>query len=56
MHEHNQDLSVKLTAYLMGELDAAETQEMDRALADSAESLRARSISWVSAASSSPIR
>ena len=40
MHEHNQDnqdLSVKLTAYLLGELDASETQEMDRALAASAE-------------------
>jgi Ca-activated chloride channel family protein len=37
MHEHNQDISVKLTAYLMGELDVAEAQEMERALADSAE-------------------
>jgi len=37
MHEHNQDLTVKLTSYLMGELDAAETQEMERALRDSAE-------------------
>jgi len=37
MHEHNQDLRVKLTSYLMGELDAAEAQEMERALQDSAE-------------------
>ena len=37
MHEHNQDLITKLTSYLMGELDAVEAQEMERALADSAE-------------------
>ncbi|MCH2102418.1 MAG: von Willebrand factor type A domain-containing protein [Planctomycetes bacterium] len=41
MHEQNHDLNVKLTAYLMGELEGAEKLELERAL-ESSEELRAQ--------------